>query len=116
MSDFLGGEIYLEITDALGSRVRFTYNDLWLMIVCHESIDGDWVRMREATSMVCDGVRKRIMVDRLWKLEQALDGLPEIPSQDTNSHLRRAHVWFNQQPVSNAKCAPRQVQLNSVTE
>lgn len=113
MSDFLGGEIYLELTDPHGSRVRLTYNDLWLMIVCNESIDGDWIRMREAASMVYDAGRKRPLVDRLWKLEQTLDGLPEIPAEITRAHLRHAHVWFNQYPVSNAKRLPVLSRLDS---
>lgn len=103
VSNFIGGELYQEIIDMQGSSIRLTYNDLWLMIVCRESIDGDWIRMREATSMVYDSARKRTLVDRLWKLEQALDGLPEIPDDVTTTHLRHAHIWFNQYPVSNAK-------------
>ncbi len=106
MSTFLGGELYLEFDDPEGQRVMLTYNDLWLIIVCRESLDGDWVRMREATSMVPDSARKRTLVDRLWKLEQALEGLPEVPEELTHAQLRQAHVWFNQQTISTAKHTP----------
>jgi hypothetical protein len=46
---------------------------------------------------------KREIVERLWKLEQSLGGLPEIPAPIVRLHLQRAHVWFNQRPVSSGK-------------
>jgi hypothetical protein len=44
-----------------------------------------------------------LIVDRLWRLDQALNGLPELPEPVVQLHLRHAHIWFNQLPVSNAK-------------
>lgn len=98
----LGGEVYQELLDTNGKLVVLTYNDLWLMIVCRASLDGDWLRTREATGLVPDPARKRAMVERLWKLEQALDGLPPIPEETFKLNLHRAHLWFNQRTVSDA--------------
>lgn len=99
----LGGEIYQELVDAQGKLVILTYNDLWLMIVCRASLDGDWLRVREAAGIVPDPSRKRALVDRLWKLEQAFEGLPPIPDEVLKLNLHRAHLWFNQRTVSDAR-------------
>jgi hypothetical protein len=96
----LGGELYLEIKDRNGGKVALTYNDLWALIVCRTSMDGDWTRMREATNMIEDAGAKREIVERLWKLEQSLDGLPPIPDDLVKLNLQRAHQWFNKRPVS----------------
>src|SRR5687768_1666298 len=95
----LGGEVYQELTDAHGNRVVITFNDLWMIIVCRTTMDGDWQRVREAAGMVPDPARKKEVVERLWKLEQALDGLPAIPDIVVRMQQQRAHVWFNQRPV-----------------
>jgi hypothetical protein len=99
----LGGETYLEIPDLVSSNVVLTYNDLWMLIVCRTSLDGDWVRLRQAASMVYDPLQKQAVVDRLWTLEQRLDGLPEIPTDVKNIHMFRAHQWFKQRPVRTDK-------------
>ncbi|PJF39679.1 MAG: hypothetical protein D6737_07025, partial [Chloroflexi bacterium] len=99
----LGGEIYEEFQDKNGNRIVLTYNDLWLLIVCQTSMDGDWARVREAAGMVPDPTRKRELANRLWKLEQELDGLPPIPDKIQKINLHRAHNWFNQRTVSTAK-------------
>jgi hypothetical protein len=99
----IGGETYQQIKDGDGQSIILTYNDLWMMIVCHHSMDGDWIRLREAATMVADASHKREIVERLWNLEQALGGLPEVPGPIAKLHLQRAHVWFNQRPVSNGK-------------
>jgi hypothetical protein len=99
----LGGETYQEIKDDQGHAITLTYNDLWMLIVCFETMDGNWIRLREAATMVADAVHKREIVERLWKLEQSLGGLPEIPAPIVRLHLQRAHVWFNQRPVSSGK-------------
>jgi hypothetical protein len=59
--------------------------------------------MRQVAGMVQHPQRKRLIVDRLWRLDQALNGLPELPEPVVQLHLRHAHIWFNQLPVSNAK-------------
>jgi len=99
----LGGETYLEIADHDGGNVTLTYNDLWLMIVCQTSLDGDWARVREAAGMVPDPTRKRALADRLWKLERALGGLPPVPQNVMRLNLHRAHKWFNERTVSEAR-------------
>jgi hypothetical protein len=99
----LGGEIYQEFADAEGKTIILTYNDLWMLIVCRSTMDGDWIRMRESTSMVADSPRKRAIVERLWKLEQSSGSLPAVPPEIQQIHLHRAHLWFNQRPVSGAK-------------
>lgn len=99
----IGGEIYLELKDRDGGKVTLTYNDLWALIVCKTTMDGDWIRMREAASMVEDGGHKRDIIERLRKLEQALDGLPPIPDDLIKLNLQRAHTWFNKRPVSYGK-------------
>lgn len=98
-----GGEVYLELKDPQGSPVILTFNDLWVLIVCRTSHDGDWGRAREAAGMVPDPARKRALVERLWKLEQILDGLPTVPAPVLRLHMHRAHLWFNQRPVSDAR-------------
>jgi hypothetical protein len=99
----LGGEIYHSYSDNNGNAVVLTFNDLWALIVCRHTQDGDWVRTREAAGMVPDPARKQAVIERLWKLEQTLDGLPTIPDNVLKMHLHRAHVWFNQRPVSDAR-------------
>lgn len=95
----LGGEIYTELKDRRGNTIALTYNDLWMMIVCRMSQDGDWVRTRQAASQVVDATNKRALVERLWELEQTLGGLPDIPATVLKLHEQRAHLWFNQRPV-----------------
>lgn len=97
----LGGEIYTEVKDRRGNVIALTYNDLWMLIVCRISQDGDWVRTRQAASVVEDATNKRALVERLWELEQMLGGLPEIPPNVLKLHERRAHLWFTQRPVVN---------------
>lgn len=97
-----GGEPYAEIKDGKGMTIMLTYNDLWMLLVCRTTLDGDWTRAREAASMVVDPTRKRAIVDRLWRLEQQV-GLPVIPAGVEKLQLHRAHVWFNDRPVSDAK-------------
>jgi len=99
----LGGETFEEIKTKDGQVIHLTYNDLWMLIVCRETMDGDWVRLREAATMVADAPHKREIVERLWRLEQTPSGLPLIPSDVMKLHLHRAHVWFNQRPVSSGK-------------
>jgi len=99
----LGDETYQELTGRSGEKVTLTYNDLWMLIVCQSTMDGDWVRLREAATMVADGPHKRELAERLWKLDQALGGLPAVPRDVQQMHLHRAHVWFNQRPVSRGK-------------
>jgi hypothetical protein len=99
----LGGETYQELVDAEGKTIILTYNDLWMLIVCRSTMDGDWIRMRESTSLVADSPRKRTIVERLWKLEQSLGGLPAVSAEIQRIHMHRAHLWFNQRPVSSAK-------------
>jgi hypothetical protein len=95
----LGGEIYLEIADVGSKKIVLTYNDLWMLIVCRTSLDGDWIRTRQAASMVYDALQKQAVADRLWAIEQHLGGLPAIPSDVQNIHIYRAHQWFKQRPV-----------------
>jgi len=95
----LGGETYLEIVDIAKNTIILTYNDLWMLIVCRTSLDGDWFRLRQAASMVQDASHKRAIADRLWRLEQELGGLPDIPLDVQNLHIHRAHHWFKQRPV-----------------
>ncbi len=97
----LGGEIYTEVKDRRGNKVCLTYNDLWLLIVCRATYDGDWVRMRQAASLVADAASKRALIDHLWELEQMLGSLPEVPPTVVKLHSQRAHLWFNQRPVLN---------------
>lgn len=98
-----GGETYQEIEDRQGYTITLTYNDLWMLIVCQSTMDGDWVRLREAATMVADAPHKREIAERLWRLEQKLGGLPTVPRELVQLHLHRAHLWFNQRTVSNAK-------------
>lgn len=98
-----GAEIYQEITAEDGSTIVLTYNDLWTMIVCQNSLDGDWTRIRQAALMVIDPAKKRALADRLWRLEQQLDGLPAIPEDVMRLNLHRAHIWFNERMVSDGK-------------
>lgn len=98
-----GAETYQELTGSDGSRLVLTYNDLWMMIVCVNSLDGDWTRTRQAALMVIDPAKKRAIADRLWHLEQQLDGLPTIPDDVLRLNLHRAHVWFNERMVSDGK-------------
>lgn len=95
----LGGETYLEFVDEAKNKVVLTYNDLWMLIVCRTSLDGDWHRMRQAASLVQDAPNKRTVADRLWLLEQRLGGLPDIPPDVQNLHIHRAYQWFKQRPV-----------------
>ncbi|NDJ62536.1 MAG: hypothetical protein GYB67_15515 [Chloroflexi bacterium] len=95
-----GGEFYTEVTDSQGHVITLTYNDLWMHIVCLQSLDGDWQRARQAAGMVPDAARKRAIIDRLWRLEQVLNGLPAIPEGLMQLNLHRAHVWFNTRQVS----------------
>jgi hypothetical protein len=103
LSHPIGGEIYQEFTDRAGNVFMLTYNDLWMLIVCRTSLDGDWIRTRQATEVVEDGKAKREIVDRLWELEQTLGGLPEIPSNVQNLHLHRAHQWFKMREVQTSR-------------
>lgn len=98
----LGGETYREMVDAEGNRVTLTYNDLWTLIVCRSSLDGDWQRAREAAGMVPDPSRKRALVDKLSRLEQSLGRLL-LPEDVMRLNQHRAHLWFNQRPVTDAK-------------
>ncbi|HEX2908225.1 MAG TPA: hypothetical protein VHO69_15245 [Phototrophicaceae bacterium] len=95
----LGGELYTELKDRRGNTITLTYNDLWMLIVCRTSQDGDWVRTRQAASMVADATNKRALAEHLWELDQTLGGLPEIPPTVLKLHVQRAHLWFNQRPV-----------------
>ena len=99
----VGGETYQQIKGYDGNPIILTYNDLWMMIVCQQTMDGDWIRIREAATMVADASHKHEIAERLWQLEQELGGLPEIPGPIAKLHLQRAHVWFNQRPVSTGK-------------
>jgi hypothetical protein len=96
----IGAETYQEIVAQDGSRILLTYNDLWMMIVCANSQDGDWARTRHAAMLVVDPLKKRAIADRLWQLEQQLKGLPSIPEDVLRLNLHRAHVWFNERMVS----------------
>jgi hypothetical protein len=98
-----GGEIFMAFQDRRGNPIVLTYNDLWVMIVCRSSMDGDWRRAKEAAGMAADPRRKQALVDRLWKLEQKLDGLPALDDGVIKLNLHRAHVWFNQRTVSDSK-------------
>lgn len=95
----LGGETYLEFQDTHGRPIVLTYNDLWMMLICQTTLDGDWIRTRQAASLVVDAARKRQLVDRLWELEQVIGGLPAIPTNVRIMHQERAHHWFNKRPV-----------------
>jgi hypothetical protein len=95
----LGGETYIQFLDHSQKTIVLTYNDLWTLIVCRTSLDGDWHRTRQASLLVHDAANKRTIADRLWTLEQYLGGLPEIPSDVQNLHIHRAHLWFKQRPV-----------------
>jgi hypothetical protein len=95
----LGGETWREIEDRYKNTFTLTYNDLWMMIVCRTALDGDWLRTRQAASMVQDAPRKRALAERLWELEQRLDGLPEIPGEVLALETHRAHQWFKQRTV-----------------
>ncbi len=97
-----GAEIYQEISAPNGGTIVLTYNDLWLIIVCRNSMDGDWTRTREASLMVTDPAKKRALADRLWRLDQLLEGLPAIPDDVLRMNLSRAHVWFNERMVSDS--------------
>jgi hypothetical protein len=95
----LGGEIYIQFLDQTKNTIVLTYNDLWMLIVCRTSLDGDWHRTRQAALLVQDGPNKRAIADRLWSLEKQLGGLPEIPSDVQNLHIHRAYQWFKQRTV-----------------
>ncbi len=95
----LGGEVFLQMTDRLGNPITLTYNDLWMLIVCRASMEGDWVQMRRAAGAVVDGPAKRELAQRLWEIEQILGKLPEIPREVQRRHLHRAHVWFTRHAV-----------------
>jgi len=95
----LGGEVYEELKDRHGNVIVLTYNDLWMLLVCRTSLDGDWVRTRQAASMVMDAAAKCAIAERLWELEQLLGGLPTIPPGVQSFHLQRAHQWFKGRPV-----------------
>lgn len=99
----LGGELYMEIQDRRGNPIILTYNDLWMLIVCRTSLDGDWVRTRQACTMVMDAAGKQAVADRLWELEQLVGGLPEIPPVVQTLHMQRAHQWFKARPVVHEK-------------
>jgi hypothetical protein len=98
-----GGEIYRDVPLPGGQRVTLTYNDLWMLIVCRASMDGDWTRARAAADLVPDAMHKRVLVERLWKLEQTLGGLPAIPDDVQRLNLHRAHQWFNKRAVSSGR-------------
>ncbi len=98
-----GAEIYQEISLPNGQVIVLTYNDLWMIIVCQTTLDGDWTRTRQAAMMVVDPMKKRAIADRLWRLDQRLDGLLPIPDDVLKLHLHRAHVWFNERMVSDGK-------------
>ncbi len=95
----LGGELYDEFEDRWGNKITLTYNDLWMILVCRTSQDGDWLRTRQAAAMVMDAANKRALAEKLWELEQMLGGLPEVPLNVQSIHVHRAHVWFKQRPV-----------------
>ncbi len=95
----LGGEVFMQLTDRLGTPVTLTYNDLWMLIVCRASMENDWIQMRRAASTVTDAAAKSDLAQRLWELEQVLGGLPEIPREVQKRHLHRAHVWFTRHTV-----------------
>jgi hypothetical protein len=95
----LGGETFLELEDSSNNKIILTYNDLWMLIVCRTSMDGDWFRARQAASMVQDAPNKQAIAEYLSKLDQQLGGLPDIPSDVQHLHVHRAHLWFNQRPV-----------------
>ncbi len=99
----LGGETFEDIKTKDGQIINLTYNDVWMLIVCRQTMDGDWIRLREAATMVADSPHKREIVERLSRLEQTLGGLPMIPPDVIQLHLHRAQVWFNQRPVSTGK-------------
>lgn len=99
----LGGEIYQELKDRYGTPIVLTYNDLWMLIVCRTSLDGDWVKTRQAAGMVMDAAGKCAIAERLWELEQLLGGLPEIPPAVEMLHMQRAHQWFKGRPVVSEK-------------
>src|SRR5262245_5678515 len=98
-----GGEVFTVFQDKRGNPIILTYNDMWVMIVCRSTMDGDWRRTKEAAGMAADPGRKQALVDRLWKLEQKLDGLPVLDDGVVKLNLHRAHIWFNQRPVSDSK-------------
>jgi hypothetical protein len=96
-----GSSVYQEIHHPTsGEAIDLTYNDLWLIIVCRTSMDGDWQRTRASAAMVPDSARKIALIDRLWQLERSLGGLPPIPDEIRQLHVRRAHNWFNRRVVS----------------
>lgn len=95
-----GRETYLLLPRKGGKPVVFTYNDLWMLIVCRETLDGDWVRARQAAGMVRDAAKKQEIVDRLWQLERELNGLPEIPEPVARLNRHRANRWFNSRLVN----------------
>ncbi len=95
-----GTSIYQEFTGPSGETITLTYYDLWMMIVCRMSMDGDWQRIRAIANMVPDSARKVALIDRLWHLERSLGGLPPIPPEVCQLHLRRAHNWFNRRTMN----------------
>jgi hypothetical protein len=99
----LGTETYALLPRKGAKPILFTYNDLWMLIVCRETLDGDWVRARQSAGMVTDAAKKQALVDRLWKMERELNGLPMIPDNVRRLNLHRAHVWFNTKKVSEGK-------------
>jgi hypothetical protein len=94
-----GSDPYVVIEDEQGGSITLTYNDLWLMLVCQQTFDGDWTRARHVATMVTDARRKRALADRLWSIERRLGGLPKIPPEIVEMYLRHAHEWFNSQSV-----------------
>jgi hypothetical protein len=95
----IGGELYQEVLDGQGKRILLTYNDLWMLIVCRDSLDRDWARAHQAAGLVADPAGKQALVEYLWELEQTLGELPEIPEEVKALHGQRAHHWFQSRPV-----------------
>lgn len=98
-----GFDTYILLTRPDAAPVIFSYYDLWALIVCRKTLDGDWQRARQAAGMVPDATRKKAIMERLWTLERELNGLPIIPDPVMTLHLHRAHVWFNHKMVEAAR-------------
>ncbi|GEM_PF-2731053 len=98
-----GFDTYTILARPHGKPYIFTYQDLWMVIVCRSTLDGDWIRARASAEMVTDAANKKAIIERLWALERELNGLPLIPDQVVKLHFHRAHVWFNQRKVEGVR-------------